>query len=83
MQRRKRWPFAVLMATGLLIGCSRTNPDVAAGLTTCTDPRPGACTRDYTPVCGSVKGGAAKTYSNGCSACADKEVVGWAPGECP
>ena len=82
MQRGKRWPFAVLIATGLLMtGC---RPQNAAGkLTTCTEPRPQACTRDYVPVCGSAKEGAAKTYGNACEACADAAVVGWAPGECP
>ena len=81
MQRGTRWPFAVLMTTGLLMGCSREKP--MANLTTCTEPRPQACTRDYVPVCGSAKEGAAKTYGNACEACADAAVVGWAPGECP
>jgi Kazal-type serine protease inhibitor domain len=81
MRREKRWPFAVLMTTGLLMGCSRENP--AAKLTMCTEPRPEACTRDYVPVCGSAKEGAAKTYGNACEACADASVAAWAPGECP
>ena len=81
MQRGKRWPFAVLTAAGLVMGC---RPENSAGkLTTCTEPRPQACTRDYVPVCGSAKEGAAKTYGNACEACADAAVVGWAPGECP
>ena len=79
MQRGKRWPFAVLMTTGLLMGCWREKPN----LTMCTDPRPQACTREYVPVCGSAKEGAAKTYGNSCEACADASVVGWAAGECP
>jgi len=83
MQRGKRWPFAVLLAIGLLSGCSRTNPDVSAGLTACTDPRPEACTRDYTPVCGALKEGGVKTYSNACTACSDASVIGHKPGECP
>ena len=81
MQRGKRWLFAVLMTSGLLMGCSREKP--MANLTMCTEPRPEACTRDYVPVCGSAKEGAAKTYGNSCEACADAAVVGWAPGECP
>jgi Kazal-type serine protease inhibitor domain len=81
MQRGKRWPFAVLMAAGMLLGCSRQK--TMENLTMCTDPRPQACTREYVPVCGSAKGGAAKTYGNGCEACADVAVSGWAPGECP
>ena len=82
MQRGKRWPFAVLMATGLWLGCSRSTPDVAAGQTACTDPRPEACTRDYVPVCATLKDGGTRTYSNGCSACADAAVTGHRPGEC-
>ena len=84
MQRGKRWPFAVLVATGLALGsgCSRSTPDVAAGQTACTDPRPEACTRDYVPVCAALKEGGTRTYSNACSACADATVVGHRPGEC-
>lgn len=83
MQRGKRWPFAVLLAIGVLTGCSK-NTNVAAGpVTACTAPRPEACPRNYEPVCGSAKEGGAKTYGNACEACADATVVSWAPGECP
>jgi hypothetical protein len=80
MQRGKRWPFAVLIAAGILAGCSRES--AMTGLTQCTDPRPQACTRDYVPVCGALKAGGVKTYSNACDACADAAVLGHRPGAC-
>jgi len=50
--------------------------------TICTDPRPQVCTMDYRPVCGERKDGSRKTYSNGCTACSDHEVIGYIEGEC-
>jgi hypothetical protein len=50
--------------------------------TICTDPRPEACTMDYRPVCGERDDYSYKTYSNGCNACSDPEVVGYVEGEC-
>lgn len=41
----------------------------------CLEPRPQICTMDYTPVCAKFKNGELKTYSNGCSACADVNVL--------
>jgi hypothetical protein len=38
---------------------------------------------NYLPVCGVRIGQTSKTYSNGCSACGDSEVVGYSMGECP
>jgi alkaline phosphatase D len=51
-------------------------------LTTCTDPRPQACTMDYRPVCAEKKDGSPKTYSNGCNACSDPEVISYFEGDC-
>ena len=49
----------------------------------CEDPRPVVCAMDYRPVCGmNEKGSIMKTYSNGCSACADKDVFGYVDEEC-
>ncbi len=56
--------------------------------------RPEMCAQFYKPVCGqlqntSEKAGAEqkperewKTYGNGCSACADHQVIGYRPGAC-
>ena len=67
-------------------GCSATpgkqaSPDPR--LVECTDPRPQACTMHYDPVCGNLEDGGRQTYSNGCTACADQQVLGHRPGECP
>ncbi len=51
-------------------------------ITSCAEPRPQACTREYIPVCGHLYNGERKTYSNACSACADPSVSGRRPGAC-
>jgi len=48
----------------------------------CKEPHPQICTQDYRPVCGQLKDGSFKTYSNGCSACSDKNVKGYRDGAC-
>ena len=48
----------------------------------CTDPRPQVCTQDYRPVCAQLQDGRSKTYSNGCSACADPAVSSYREGAC-
>lgn len=66
----------------------------ADGATTCAEPRPEMCTRDYRPVCATVDTGIRcittpcpsteqRTYGNACSACGDKKVISHVPGECP
>lgn len=48
----------------------------------CPDERPQICTFDFSPVCATTASGETKTYSNGCSACADTSVQGYSQGEC-
>ena len=48
----------------------------------CREPRPEMCTQQYDPVCGQFSQGGSKTYSNWCSACSDKAVESYVPGEC-
>jgi hypothetical protein len=59
----------------------------------CSEPRPQICTHDYNPVCATRNTGLNsvttqqpttenKTYSNGCSACSDKNVISYRPGSC-
>lgn len=55
----------------------------ATSATVCEDPRPQACTMDYTPVCATLADDSVKTYSNGCSACADASVKSWVADACP
>lgn len=79
----RHFKFTLLLITMLLSGaCSSTqiNPDFDIK---CSDPRPQICTMDYTPVCGIHSDGSSKTYSNGCSACSNKEVIGYNKGACP
>ena len=54
----------------------------APGQVTCTQPRPEVCTKDFRPVCGTRRDGTRQTYGNGCSACADQNVVSHVPGPC-
>ena len=53
-----------------------------AGLTTCTEPRPEICTKEFMPVCGVRRDGTRMVNSNGCMACMDANVVGYLPGPC-
>ena len=50
--------------------------------TRCPETRPQICTREYRPVCGRLADGSSKTYSNGCEACADSEVVAFSAEAC-
>jgi hypothetical protein len=58
-------------------------PEDFARLGMCTDPRPEICTQNYAPVCGVHEDGSRQTYSNGCTACSNPEVVGALPEPCP
>ena len=75
-------------------GCSQTSDkpaaenstpaaEASADLNLCIDPRPEICTQNYAPVCGVHEDGSRKTYSNGCSACSNPDVVGTLPEACP
>jgi hypothetical protein len=51
-----------------------------AGLRACGEPRPQICTKEFMPACGVRRDGTRMTYSNGCMACMDANVVGYLPG---
>ena len=78
---------AVLIVVSLSLGaCASAAPDkelAANDTTNCVEPRSQACTRDYRPVCAALDDGSEKTYSNGCTACADVKVITWVKGTCP
>jgi len=59
----------------------------------CKEPRPNICTREYNPVCATKNTGVVcvttpcpsteeKTYSTGCTACADPKVIKYKQGQC-
>ncbi len=54
----------------------------ALDLILCENPRPEICTREYNPVCGTLKDGSTKTGATGCTSCSDPEVVGYKMGAC-
>ena len=82
----------------LLAACSgATDPservEPGEGFVECVVPRPEMCTKEWRPVCGLRDTGIrcvttpcdsweTKTYGNACTACSDKAVYGWRPGEC-
>jgi hypothetical protein len=87
----------VLIAICLLFACSSQQPtpkpEAQNTLIQCPDQRPQICTMDYRPVCATRDTGVRcvttpcpsseqKTYSNGCSACADATVIGYIADEC-
>lgn len=53
-----------------------------AMLTSCQNPRPMACTREYRPVCAVLDSDQLSTYDNACTACADEAVAGYYPEAC-
>jgi len=59
----------------------------ASSSTACTEPRPQMCTREYRPVCATLKeenaaDSSQKTYSTGCTACSDPQVQSYEQGRC-
>ena len=71
----------VLFAALFLNGCD-TSSDNEILDTMCSDPRPEVCTMEYDPVCGYKSDKTSKAYSSGCSACTEKEIIGYKNGEC-
>ncbi len=84
MNARKKYLIALnFIAVVLLFGCDLKlgNEDMDVD-TVCSEPRPEVCTREYAPVCGYKSDGKSKTYSNGCTSCTEKEIIGYKNGEC-
>ena len=71
-----------LMGSMAIAAQQRNEPKNENTQTVCTDPRPQVCTMDYRPVCAQLEDGSFKTYSNGCTACSNHEVIGHVEGEC-
>jgi Kazal-type serine protease inhibitor domain len=71
----------------MLSGCDKASTEQSniaevEGMTLCEDPRGQMCTRDYRPVCATLELNSHKTYSNGCTACSDPQVIGYQEGGC-
>ena len=75
----------------LLLGCATTtieeddrmnNEPGTLDLILSEEPRPQICTREYDPVCATLKDGSKITASTVCESCSDKEVVGYKKGAC-
>lgn len=73
----------------LLVGCATNNDEKidlnepgALDLILCQEPRPQICTREYDPVCATLKDGSTSTGATGCTSCSDTEVVGYKMGAC-
>jgi hypothetical protein len=63
-------------------GSNGATLEVYENATLCEDPRPEMCTMDFQPVCGIDQNGAKSTFSNGCGACSNADVVQYLPGDC-
>ncbi len=74
--------FAAALAALVFGACSTGGTEPETAVKRCKDPRPEVCTREYVPVCGRLAGGARKTYGNACTACSDRQVMDYTPGEC-
>lgn len=81
-----RIALALLFAAAVAPACAQQTPPAQpappAGQVVCPAQRPQVCTREYRPVCGTRRDGTRQTYGNGCSACADANVVSHIPGPC-
>ena len=84
--------FALLLLTACAGGGSSAEGGTEPGgadagaadtvLSSCRDPRPLACTREFRPVCAVLGSGQLATYDNPCTACADEAVTGHYPDAC-
>ena len=73
-------PTAVLT---MLVACTSPPDDLSdSTVSSCPEPRPQICTREYDPVCAQHTDGSWRTHSTGCTACTDDDVSGYRPGAC-
>jgi hypothetical protein len=87
MHHRRALQSLTALALTILSACSATSvtgadPPTPADLIRCTQPRPQICTREYVPVCATLKDHSEATYATGCTACSDPDVVGYRPDPC-
>ena len=80
------WGRVVFVALPLAsAACASVAPPMNEGPVrqVCEEPRSEVCTQDYRPVCAELRSSVQKTYSNGCAACSDADVVSHVEGACP
>jgi len=74
--------FVLLAMSGCAVTKSDETKSGNPNKQICPEPRPEMCTQQFDPVCGQLSNGGSQTYSNWCSACSDKAVESYVPGEC-
>ena len=86
--------FLLVLPGVLTVSCATTSDETnseekndinepgALDVILCEEPRPQICTREYDPVCATLKDGSTLTGSTGCTSCSDPEVVGYKKGAC-
>jgi len=73
--------FLILVLASCAYSDEKSNTE-AATLLACEAPRPHIFTREYNPVCATLKDGTTQTAATGCTACSDSQIVGYEMGEC-
>ena len=78
----KLFKIIPVLIIALLLGACQSVSTQPVAEKLCREPRPEICTMNYLLVCGVREDKTVKTYSNGCTACSDPDVVGYNEGEC-
>ncbi len=80
---------AIIILSWSIVGCTGVGNDANSEnkladkvVTSCVEPRPQLCTREYNPVCALHDDGRMTTASTACTACTDSMVSGYYPGAC-
>ena len=88
---KSQFVVAAFLAVVVLIPAAHAGVQIAESapsaadskdLVICSEPRPQICTQEYRIVCAQMQDGSFKEYSNGCTSCADPDVVGYCDGSC-
>jgi len=66
----------------LLLTACQSYPTKQIVETSCPEPKPEVCTMHFKHVCGVSLEGGEKTFSNACTACSDKTVIGFNQAPC-
>jgi hypothetical protein len=74
--------FAIICLISGCVGGSQSKPGQPENTVACKGPRHSMCTMEYRPVCGHLKDGSVKTFSNPCTACSNENVEGFTHGPC-